>query len=304
MSNQKSSLQETYREEYKEYLMMLFSKASKNKSVDFIYTLLRVTGIHDGHWDPYVEMLEAFEDYNKILNFSYEQGGKTPIRVGLLMYCQAIEITAIHELLANLLRCCGNKSFIIKPFNEMKRFKKNLPFEYIPPSANSKVKRLKVLATECGDTEFNEIIDSFYDDQIRNSFVHSDYCITEEEFRWTEGGLPSSKSLEFISNLITRTFAFFEALIQVWNYWLYQFIEFPKYTKLRQYEVLEVHTNDKGLYGFSFHFSNGQKAFFERHPYSINSSNLSFENDGSINFFVGDLSKLEGVWKVNGNYYN
>ncbi|MFZ3591883.1 hypothetical protein ACOI1C_22420 [Bacillus sp. DJP31] len=295
-----NSLQETYREEYKEYLMTLFSDAWKKRPMDFIYSILRVTGIHDGHWDPYVEMLEAFEDYNKILYFSNEQGGKTPLRVGLLMYCQAIEITAVHELLANLLRGCGDKPFIINPFIELQRKSKKSAFSYIPPSANAKIKRLKVLATECGDTKFIEILDSFYDDQVRNSFVHSDYCITEEEFRWTEGGLQSPKSIEYISNLITRTFAFFEALIQVWNTWLFHFTKLPKYTKLPQYEVLEVHTNDKGLFGFSVHFSNGQRTYFERHPYSINSCNLFLEKDGSINFFVGDLSELERVWKVNG----
>lgn len=241
------------------------------------------------------------KDYDKVLNYSFEQGGKTPIRIGLLMYCQAIEIAAIHELLANLLRCCANKPFIINPFIDMQRIKKNTPFEYIPPSANSKVKRLKLLALECDDTLFKEIIDSFYDDQIRNSFVHSDYCITDEEFRWTEEGLPTSRNLEHINNLITL--AFFEALIQVWNYWLYQFTMFPRYQKLPHYEVLEVLTNDKGLFGFSLHFSNGQKAVFERLPISIISRNISIKNDGSIDFFVGDSSKLERVWKVNGKYF-
>ncbi len=296
--------QEVYREEYKHYLMGLFSNAWNTKPIDFVYSLLRVTGVSYGHWDPYSELMEAFDDYNKLLNYSDDLEGKAPFRVGLLMYCQAIEITAIHELLANLLRCRGGLEFVRSPFIGSQKRKKNDPFSYIPPSANTKVKILKELALNSSDTKFQEIIDSFYNDQIRNSFVHSDYCITSDEYRWTEGGPPSSVSLDYINELITRAFAFFEVLLQVWKSWLLWFKGHPQYIKLPQYEVFELLTNDKeGLYGFAVHFSNGQKAYFERHSGIVDSRNLTNNTDGTINFFIGDLSKLEMSWKVNGKSY-
>ncbi|WP_046213552.1 hypothetical protein [Paenibacillus wulumuqiensis] len=295
--------QELYREEYKEYLMDLFSKAWNRKPVDFIYSLLRVTGIHQGHWDPYTELLEGFEDYNNILNYSDTLKGKTPFRVGLLMYCQAIEITAIHELLANLLRCASGQEFVIKPFSQLHIGKKNNPFSYVPPSANKKIKELKKIANSINDTKFSSIIDSFYNDQIRNSFVHSDYCITSEEYRWTEGGPASSVSLDYINDLITRTFAFYEALLNVWKSWLLWFNKHPKYFKLPQYEVFELLTNENGLYGFEVHFSNGEKAHFSREANKIDAVNLSPNEDGTINFFVGDLGKLERLWKINGKEF-
>ncbi|SCW75449.1 hypothetical protein SAMN04487970_104057 [Paenibacillus tianmuensis] len=296
--------QEAYREEYREYLMELFSKAWNTRPIDFIYTLLRVSGVQYGHWDPFSEILDAFEDYNKFLDFSDTLEGKAPFRVGLLMYCQAIEITAIHELFANLIRCCSGQDFVIKPFIESQKQKKREPLYYIPPSANTKVKILKELALKSNDLKFQEIFDSFYNDQIRNSFVHSDYCITSDEYRWTEGGPPSSVSLEYINELITRTFAFFEVLLQAWKSWLIWFNNHPKYIRLPQYEVFELLTNETdGLYGFAMHFSNGQRAYFERYSEVVDSRNLTLNKDGSINFFVGDLSKLEMEWKVDGKVF-
>lgn len=294
-------MQETYREEYKQYLTECFSDAWEKSPMDFIYSILRVTGLQHGHWDPYIELRRAFNDYNKLLQFANEQEGISSLRVALLMYVQAIEMTAIHELLANLLRCRNSQPFIIKPFLDMHRSKKKEPLAYVPPSANFKIRRLKELAEQCGDKEFDSIIDSFYDDQIRNSFVHSDYCITNDEYRWTEGGPPSSKSLDYISDIIVRSFAFFEALLSLWKSCLLQFKSHSKYIKLPQYEVLELLTNDEGLYGFVIHFSNGNRAYFERHDERVESTNLFIESDGSINFFVGDMSKLEKTWKVNGD---
>jgi len=225
------------------------------------------------------------------------------------MYCQAIEMTAVHELLANLFRCRAAKPFIIKPFIikpfiDMQRPIKQNPSSYVPPSANSKIKRLKKMASECGDQNFELVIDSFFDDQIRNSFVHSDYCITVEEYRWTEGGLASSICLDQVSEKITRCFAFYEALFQTWKSWLYFFKNHPKYIMLPQYEVFELLTNEKCLYGFAIHFSNGTRAYFERQKERVNSVNLFIEKDGSINFFVGDLSLLEPAWKINGTLWN
>jgi hypothetical protein len=265
---------------------------------------LRVTGIHHGHWDPYVEMLRAFDDYNKILQHANDLGGNTSLRVGLLMYCQAIEITAVHEVFANLYRCKAGKPFVIKPFLDLQRPRRNSHFLYTPPSINLKIRRIKELASESGDTKFHEVITTFFDDQIRNAFIHSDYCITDSEFRWTEGGPASSKGLDYISELITRTFAFYEALIQTWKAWLYWFKEHPKYIKMPQYEVFELITNEDGLFGFAVHFSNGQKALFERHDGLVTSTNLSIERDGSVNFFVGDLTQLERTWKVNGEIFD
>jgi len=66
---------------YKKYLLVLFSEAWNSSPLDFIYSILRVTGLHHGHWDPYVELNRAFTDYNQILEFANEQEGISSLRI-------------------------------------------------------------------------------------------------------------------------------------------------------------------------------------------------------------------------------
>lgn len=49
------------------------------------------------------------------------------------------------------------------------------------------------------------------------------------------------------------------------------------------------------------HFSNGTKATFCRNlDGSVTTNNVTFEKDGSINFFVGLLSDLKKEWWIDG----
>lgn len=63
-----------------------------------ICTVLRVAGLQDAQWDPFEESLTSFKDYNWLLKQAKDS--PTPNgqwRIGLLMYCQAIEMTAVQE---------------------------------------------------------------------------------------------------------------------------------------------------------------------------------------------------------------
>lgn len=61
-------MQDQYREEYKKYLLVLFSEAWNSSPLDFIYSILRVTGLHHGHWDPYVELIVRLQIIIRYLN--------------------------------------------------------------------------------------------------------------------------------------------------------------------------------------------------------------------------------------------
>lgn len=50
------------------------------------------------------------------------------------------------------------------------------------------------------------------------------------------------------------------------------------------------------------HFSNGSKAFFERRKERVDGVNIELEKD-DINFFVGNLAKLQRKWIVNGKIF-
>jgi hypothetical protein len=72
-----------------------------------------------------------------------------------------------------------------------------------------------------------------------------------------------------------------------------------RFHKMPNFEVLELLSEEGELCGFKVHFSNGNAAQYQRGKDGIIAENITFENDGSINFFVGDLGALENKWKVN-----
>ena len=289
------------REEYADYLFNLFMRAFEKGPFDTICNLLRVTGIQDAKWDPFEESLLAFKDYNWLLKKAKRSPTKYgQWRIGLLMYCQAIEMTAPHEMLANCLRCLHGKKYHIKPLGHLGRVDKKKSFSWFPASANKKFNYLKEMANACGENKLSEYIDSFFLNDVRNAFSHSDYVLTDKYFRWTENGLAQQIGLKKIDTLITNTQEFYSAFWFCHNQLLKNFSKLRKYHKWPQYEVLEILNNGKELYGFNMHFSNGNKAFFTRTPSGVDSVNLTIEKDGSINFFVGLIDALEPVWKING----
>jgi hypothetical protein len=300
MNETDQKLEEKYRV-HAEYLESLFSKALSQRPFDTLCTVLRVGGMADANWDPMEESIRAFEDYNWLLEKALERSEECALRLNLLMYCQAIEMTAPHEILMNLLRCCAGQPYLIEPFFHLRRVKKNDFMRYVPPSAKSKFVEIKKIAQSMNETKLIEIIDSFFNDSIRNAFSHSDYIVERGNLRWTEGGPAQQMEKKKLEEIILACFAFYGALLQANKRWLKLLATTPRFHKWQRYEVLEILRNEEdGVYGFNVHFSNGNKATYERTKDGTKAINLFFENDGTINFFVGSLDELEKVWKVNG----
>ncbi len=290
------------KEKFFEYFCSLARKAFEKNAFDTICSLLRVGGCQDADWDSFEESQKSFEDYNWLLKKAKDAPSKNGHwRIGLLIYCQAIEMTAPHELLTNILRIIAGEHYHIRPFGHLSRSNKKQILGYIPPSAKRKIDYIKELATKTKETLLIEYFDSFFNNKVRNSFFHSDYIFSSEYYRWTEGGPAQQIPLEEISVLISNCFNFYGALIS----WHKEYLNFcgkaKKFHKWPQYEILELLNNEeKGLYGFSVHFSNGSKATYSRTDKGTDCINLHFEKNGSINFNCGLIDALEPVWKING----
>lgn len=292
--------QEAY-EKYYDYLKSLFKRTIEKNPVESLYNTLQVSGMHYGHWDPTYEIYDFFDDFNKLLaeESKKDPSSKRVYRIGLLMYGHAIEMALPWNLLANALNILNGRPYNVSPFLDLVRRKKGSLYS-IPPSTKQKMVRVKELAREAKEEKLVEIIDEFFSDTVRNSFYHSDYCLTDTEFRYSDGGIASSKPLEEIDHLISRCFAFYEALLNAHS-WTRAFYKAVKpYHKWPNYEVFEILKNDKEVYGFKVHFSNGQVAKFTREPEKVEAINLHFDHDGSINFFAGNLDKLTKQWLLDG----
>lgn len=118
---------------YAQVLDSLLGKAFSISPFEALCTLLRVGGMADANWDPFEESRAAFDDYNWTLAKARSERGQCAARrIGLLMYCQAVEMTAPHEIMANLLRCIVKKSYTVDPFSDLGRSKKRKLFSRIP----------------------------------------------------------------------------------------------------------------------------------------------------------------------------
>lgn len=302
MSENEQSQKTDIRDVYVRLIDALFTAAFSTYPFDVLCTLLRVGGMSDANWDPFEDSRSAIDDYNWMLEkVLAERGEISARRVGLLMYCQAVEMTAPHEIIANLLRCLVKKHYTIDPFSDLRRSRNRKLFSWIPPSAKQKFQRIKKSASDAGQTELAAAIDKVFDERVRNAFSHSDFILTDKYFRFAEGGLAQQIEVELLDRLISECFAFYGAFLYLHKGWLHALGRSKRFHKWPNYEVLELlSSEEEGVYGFHVHFSNGFRSTYTRRKSGIETINLVFENDGGVNFMIGPHDELQPVWKING----
>src|SRR3989344_6536664 len=103
--------QKEYYQEYRTYLDRLFARARDTNGLQYVYTLLRISGIQDGGWDPFIEAQEALIEFSKILKKISKDGvSKSSFRLALLIYCHSVEMSAPYQILFNLLKCAQGEN--------------------------------------------------------------------------------------------------------------------------------------------------------------------------------------------------
>lgn len=281
----------------------LWRDAFEKRPFDAVCTLLRVSGLQDADWDPLEESEEAFEDFNWYLKAESEDlSERAQWRIGLLMYCQAVEMSAVHSMLANLLRILLDQPYHLNPLGSLGRADKKRRFKWYPPSAKAKWRKIRNMAEEARRGELIRMIDAVYNDDVRNAFSHSDYIITDTHFRWTEGGLVGEIHFEQVNNLITNSFSFFGVFLGIRDRWLKFLATVPRYHKWPNYDVFELlKDDDSKLNGFRIHFSNGNSARFLRTPQGVDLMNIRITRSGTLGLMVGSLDDLQRVWMVDGH---
>jgi len=307
----KYSLLDKYTKEYLAYFDHLFGRAANANGFDFLCTILRVEGITSGHWDAFVEAEEAAMDFSKLLRkVSSKKQSKRAVRLALFLYCHSTEMSAPYEILANLLLCCHGKPYRMYPFGELVRVEEKkgfFPKRHLP-SPKKQIEYIKKLAAGCDEVMIGSILDGFFHHEIRNAFYHSDYAITEDEFRIVKGGDIGKEvvSLEELSDFLTRCFAFYSAFFISYNIIKKNLAAGDKFHRWPNYEVLEILSDKDGLTGFKTHFPNDSYAMFERKKYGgTMGRNLMCLNEG-VQLHVGDLEQYQKAndWRVDGKTFD
>lgn len=204
-----------------EILDRLFNQAREADEFEYICALLRIRGVEDEGWDPLEETQRLYDDVGSLMQAPLHDYAR--IRLGLLLYSHLTEVDAVYIILANMVEITAGERCVMNPFDDLYRTQGAFG-DRIPPSARRVVNRLKERAAERGYDELVQLLDSFFNDAVRNAFFHSDYILHEDEFRSREARFvdennvrTSALKLHVILDLINRSATFFHDFVHTYG---------------------------------------------------------------------------------------
>jgi hypothetical protein len=247
----------------------LFKDAESNGAVEYVYTLLRVTGPEVDRSDSLVKLRARLKD----------EGNSLPEGELLSLYCSLATNEAPLELLANLLNCVRSERYTVVPFSHLNKGK--YPEKVVEATLAEKVEHLSSVARETGRVDLSDAINAAYPVDILEA------CLTLSPTSEANLHQTYQNCRSLLATLIDIHFS--ERLkCRSW----------PTFFKVSPFEVIELLTNeDYGLYGFKMHFPSGGEAWFERHPERHDGRNFFVPE---ITFFVGLIDEMQNAWKLYG----
>jgi len=284
---------------------------------EFVCTLVRSSGIQDADWDPWHESQATLSDLTSLASLELPQerfpdATRTRMRLSLLSYSHITEMDLPYSLIANLLRLRIGKKYDMDPFRDLGRpvpkKKRHLFGKIIPPSPGAKILRIKQLSGQAHLPEVGSAVESIYDNEIRNAVYHSDYTLTDREFRIVAGTRLSRKrncftpvvEIDELNELFVNAFAFYSALFALYERCRKSFGDFKN--AFLPYDghykgVLQLLFDEEDrLMGYRVYWPNQTVGEYRRGRSGCGGSNFTFDPDGSINFFVGLYASNPGAF--------
>lgn len=299
---------EEVREDYYQALKPIFfpELPMKHDVICFFASLLRVVGMEDRGWDPLLESRAMLDDLNHIMQIElpgdvFPDTNMTSWRMGLLMYSHMVEMNAPYEVIMNLLRFNLGYGYSPNPFFDFLTENQQKQFARRGISPAEKIKLIKKLSEEAG-LSIGDVFDGFYNPKLRNAISHSDYIITDSNFRVRSGtGAMGAFAipLEELNETITRCQAFYSTFFGIEKNARYAFGSSAGRTL--PYDpvykgMMEVLADDEGLMcGFKVHWPNGSDSSYRRTDTGIDMVNCMVVPDkGTIEPMVGMYARKAG----------
>ena len=160
---------------------LLFEDAKSKDEFEFICSLMRIRGMEDVGWDPFMESHELAQQLIGLIDAPLDQ--KLRFRLSLFLYCHLTEMTDLYAVTANLLRILRGDRYVLDPFHDLPKPPKPQTGDLL----NRTIRQLANLATEVGRVEVGEFFTAFYMRPIRNAFYHSDYVLTNDSLNIKHG---------------------------------------------------------------------------------------------------------------------
>ena len=274
--------------------------------IRYFASLLRIVGMEDSGWDPYLESRALLEELNSLLQIElpedrFPNRDITSWRLGLLFYSHIVEMDAPYEVITNLLRFRLGKGYSPNPFLSSLSPKERKKASQVYPKR--KIEIIRKLGKDAG-INVADLFDEFYDNDLRNAISHSDFVLTDESFRcrggsgaWRAFSLP----LEHVNETITKAKIFISAFFglevearRIWGTHKHRAIAYdPKYKGLM--EVL-VDENDL-LCGFKVHWPNNSESVYRRTASGVEMKNCMLDlKNATIQLMVGLYARQAGAF--------
>jgi hypothetical protein len=299
-----------YRDEYIQILEPLFfpKMPPKYDIVSYFSSLLRATGAEDSGWDPYSESRGLLFDLNSIFTIKlpkrrFPNPALTQWRIGLFMYSHILEMDAPYEVITNLMRYQLGHGYYPNPYYKfLNRDGRNkLKNRGLYPL--DKIEIIKKLDKELG-TKIGSIFDEFYDADLRNAISHSDFVITDTQFRVRKNRTRGAYSIKLdeLDTFLTKAKAFIGSVFYLDHvareYWGKNYGN-KALPYDRQYKgLMEILTDKDGLMsGFKVHWPNGSESFYNRSEKGASMVNCYVaENKIGIELLVNMYANSPGVF--------
>ncbi len=239
--------------------------------IRYFASLLRVLGMEDKGWDPYAESRKILDDLNRLMKLELPKDrfpdGWTSWRLGLLLYSHIVEMDAPYEVITNLLRFRLGKGYSPNPYFDLLTEKEQKNFAKNGIRTGRKIELIKALSKGAG-LSVGELYDEFYNGRLRNAVQHSDFILTDDDFRSRSGTNAFRLTYDDLDSLITKAKAFIAAFFQlevdarvVWGARKGQAIPCDAHYK----GLMEVLVDDRVLMcGFAVHWPNNSQSMYRR----------------------------------------
>lgn len=276
--------------------------------IRYFASLLRIVGMEDAGWDPHLESRALLDDLNSLLQIEFPKDrfpdkDLTTWRLGLLFYSHIVEMDALYEVLTNLLRFRLGKGYSPNPYYMFLSDKEKKRYKNSRISSKLKIEILRKLGNEAR-IPVAELIDEFYDSDLRNAISHSDFILTSESFRcrggsgaWRAFSLP----LERVNEVITKAKVFVGTFFgldrearRIWGTHKQRAVPYDATYK----GLMEVLVDEDDLLcGFKIHWPNNSESVYRRTADGIEMTNCMLDlKNATIELMVGLYARKPGTF--------
>lgn len=275
---------------------------SEQDILPYFASLLRIIGMEDKGWDPYLESRLVLEDLNHLMQIDlpknlFPDKYLTTWRLGLMFYTHIIEMDAPYEVLANLLRYKIGRGYSPNPFFDFLTDRQKRRYKNTGLFPKQKIEIIKQLSKELG-IDTGSIFDEFYRADLRNAINHSDFILSDEGFRCRNGNGFKSFSITFeeLDKLATKAKVFIGTFFGLetearrhWGTFAGKGIPYD----LPYKGIMEILVDDEGLMnGFKVHWPNNSESVYRRKQDGIDMINCMLDIDAAtISLMVGRFAQ-------------